>query len=162
MFTESSHLTLVARTAISSLFMIPADEPVAAETLAFVISFCESFARLFQVCCMSNAIRRSRLAHGNGRSLNGALVAARSGASLYLFVAVARSLRSHARMPRVKEAVICILFKFQRDLARGDLNCLCSFLKRQGKVQGDGRHQALVHKTSACFKKLIETKFRHG
>ena len=49
MFTEPSPLTLVARTAISSLLMLGADEPVAAETLAFAISFCESFARLFRV-----------------------------------------------------------------------------------------------------------------
>lgn len=151
MFTEPSPLTLVARTAISSLLMSPADEPVAAETLAFMISFGESFARFFRVCCTSNAIHRSRLAHGNSGSSNEAWVAARSRASLYLLVDIDRSLRSYARMPRDKAAVIHIPFN---KIWREDLHCLCDvyvlFLKSHGKVQGDVRHQALVHKTSAC------------
>ena len=92
MFTEPSPLTLVARTAISSLLMLPADESVAAETLAFMISFGESFGRLFRVCCTSNAIHCSRLVHGNSGSSNGAWVAARSRASLYLFVDIHRSI----------------------------------------------------------------------
>lgn len=116
MFTEPSPLTLVARTAISSLLVLPADEPVAAETLAFVISFGESFARLFRVCCTSNAVHRSRLAHGNSGSSNGSWVATRSRASLYLFVDVDRSLRSYARIPRDKATVIHIPFnKIRRE-----------------------------------------------